>query len=254
MKEPMEEYLFEGRTIEAHLFELARMGNKPFTQRLHPGVEGVLGIRVPMLRALAGRIAAGDWEAYLGRVGDRYMEERMLHGLVLGKIPVAGVEDYLARVARFVPKINSWSVCDVFEFSGKRRFVQANREMVWRFVEGYMRAHGEYEVRFGVVMAMKYFLSEETLPLLFDCFGRADRNAFYARMAVAWALSVCCVADARATLAYIASGRLDRSTRDMTLRKIVESRRVDKAVKEAARSIRRQCGLPQNQANVPHGT
>ena len=44
-------------TIKEHLLELAEKGNKPFTESLNPGVEHVLGIRVPDLRKLAARIA-----------------------------------------------------------------------------------------------------------------------------------------------------------------------------------------------------
>ena len=61
----MEEYRLEGLTIKEHLLRLAEQGNKKFTESLNPGVEHVLGIRVPHLRKLAARIAKSDWETYL---------------------------------------------------------------------------------------------------------------------------------------------------------------------------------------------
>ena len=106
-------------TIKEHLLQLAERGNKKFTESLNPGVEHVLGIRVPDLRKLAARIAKDGWEAYLDTADTYYMEERMLQGMVLGCIrPDADIEVYLHRVTCFVWNINSWSVCDTFKFGG----------------------------------------------------------------------------------------------------------------------------------------
>ena len=62
------------------------------------------------------------------------------------------VEEYLSLVSGFVSLINSWSVCDTFDFAGKQRFVDRNKERVWQFLEGWMQSDKEYEIRFGVVM------------------------------------------------------------------------------------------------------
>ena len=114
-------YTFESLPLDQHLLHLAEGGNTAFTRRLHPGVEGVLGIRIPDLRALARRIARQDAAAYLQAVETDpeteqipYMEARTLQALVLGYIKPTSVDDYLAHVARWVPRINSWSVCDAF--------------------------------------------------------------------------------------------------------------------------------------------
>lgn len=82
----METYTLDDLTIKEHLLELAEKGNKPFTESLNPGVEHVLGIRVPDLRKLAARIARTDWERFLETSDTFYMEERMLYGMVLGCI------------------------------------------------------------------------------------------------------------------------------------------------------------------------
>ena len=79
-------YTLDDLTIKEHLLELAEKGNKPFTESLNPGVEHVLGIRVPDLRKLAARIARTDWERFLETSDTFYMEERMLYGMVLGCI------------------------------------------------------------------------------------------------------------------------------------------------------------------------
>ena len=43
----MNEYRINGLTIKENLLQLAENGNKKFTESLHPGIENVLGIRIP---------------------------------------------------------------------------------------------------------------------------------------------------------------------------------------------------------------
>ena len=43
----MDEYRINGLTIKENLLQLAENGNKKFTESLHPGIENVLGIRIP---------------------------------------------------------------------------------------------------------------------------------------------------------------------------------------------------------------
>ena len=52
--------------IRQALFKLAEADYARFSQALLPGIEGVLGVRLPALRRLAARIVReGDWNSYL---------------------------------------------------------------------------------------------------------------------------------------------------------------------------------------------
>ena len=236
----MEEYRLEGLTIKEHLLQLAERGNKKFTESLNPGVEHVLGIRVPDLRKLAARIAKDGWEAYLDTADTYYMEERMLQGMVLGCIrPDADIEVYLHRVTCFVWNINSWSVCDTFKFGGGKRFIEANKDRLWEYLKTWMRAEGEYEIRFGVVMAMQYFIDEEHIEELFSLYNAIRHEGYYVRMGVAWALSVCFVRFPERTLEYLKQNTLDNFTYNKALQKIIESYRVDAGTKDVIRAMKR---------------
>ena len=236
-----EHYRLDGLTIKEHLLQLAERGNKKFTESLNPGVEHILGIRVPDLRKLAARIAKDDWEAYLDAADTYYMEERMLQGMVLGCIrPDADTEVYLHRVTQFVWNINSWSVCDTFKFGGGKKFVEANKDRLWEYLKTWMHAEGEYEIRFGVVMAMQHFIDEEHLDELFSLYDGIRHEGYYVRMAVAWALSACFVKFPERTLAYLKQNSLDKFTYNKALQKITESYRVDAATKEVIRGMKRK--------------
>ena len=237
----------DGTTVRERILALAGRGNKQFSRSLHPGVENVLGLRVPDLRRLAQEIARGDYAAYLDSHDTYYMEERMLHGMVLGFIPSANAKRYLSHVACFVPEINSWSVCDTFDFSGKGRFVAANSEEVRSFLLSYVDSPHEYEVRFAVVMLMAYFLGPDNWKDTVDIYERISHQGYYVKMAVAWALSVAFVRYPAQMESRLNESRFDVETLRMAVRKIRESRRVPPDAKAAASLIleRRNKGMAQ---------
>jgi len=55
-----------------------------FTSSLLPGVEHILGVRIPSLRKIAKQLAQGDWKQYLTSASDDSYEEIMLQGMTLG--------------------------------------------------------------------------------------------------------------------------------------------------------------------------
>ena len=99
--------------IREQLFELAEDEYKQFSSSLLPGIDNLLGVRLPALRKIAKQIAKKDWRSYLENADEIYFEEIMLQGMVLGYIN-DDIEDVLGYIVDFVPKINNWSVCDSF--------------------------------------------------------------------------------------------------------------------------------------------
>ena len=202
----MDEYRINGLTIKENLLQLAENENKKFTESLHPGIENVLGIRIPALRRLGAQIAKDDWESYLQTADTYYMEERMLQGMVISNLKMKDTQAYLSLVARFVAIINSWSVCDTFDFYGKQRFVDKNKK------------------RDNVLQWM----------------DRISHEGYYVKMAVAWALSVCYVKFPQKTMNYLKENHLDDFTYNKALQKIIESYRVSTEDKEIIRSMKRK--------------
>lgn len=233
----MKKFLLDGMEIDDVLLSLAATGNRKFSQTLHPGIDNVLGLRLPDMRSLARRIAMCDnIDDYLADPGDAYMESRMLHGLVLGQVIIAATDAYLAKVDKFVRTICSWSVCDSFDFSGKKKFVNANRQAVYDFLVSWLDSPHEYEVRFGVVMLMKHYLDSESVRSFLRLMEGIVHPGYYVRMAVAWAVSVACVTNPDVTLSWLEERRIDATTHSMAIRKIVESLRISDSDKTRARS------------------
>ena len=222
-------------TLRAQLLELQEPKYMKFTAALMPGVENILGIRLPVLRKIAREIAAGDWRTYLAEAEDFYFEERMLQGLVIGCARCTPAEK-LEYVARFVPKIDNWAVCDCFCW----RLNAAERQPMWEFIQPYFRSEAEYDVRFAVVTGLGNFVDGEHLEALLQLLDGVRHEAYYARMAVAWAVSVCYVKFPQRTHEWLGSCSLDDWTFNKSLQKIIESLRVSDTDKQAIRAMKRR--------------
>lgn len=233
MDKKRKDFLLDGKPIPEWLTELGKEGNATFVASLNPGIPHVLGVRLGDMRRLAKQIAASDWESYLDSAGDYYMEERLLHGMVLGAItPDEEVEIYLNRVTNFVYKINCWSVCDSFRFAGGKRYFTRHEQRIWDYLTAMMQRSETYTIRFGVVMTLTYYIKEAYIDRLLECYVAIRHPDYYVKMAVAWALSVCYVKFPQQTYDLLARGTLDAETLQKTVRKINESLRVDKASKQ----------------------
>lgn len=236
------QFVFDGKTINEWLALLARDGNARFAQSLHPGIEGVLGIRMPKLRKLAKSIARQDAVGFLEVEHDfSWMESRTLYGLVLSEMtPDESVDTYLKRVAKFVPLIHAWSVCDVFHFAGGKRYFTLHQEAFEAFVWHYLQAEEPYALRFGVVMTLYYFIDETHLERLFEAYSCLDASHHYVSMAVAWAVSVCYTQFREETYRFLSQHTLDRQTHNRAVQKIIESLRIEPAEKEHVKTLKRK--------------
>ena len=226
----MEEYKLDGLTIKEHLLHLAEHGNKSFAESLNPGVEHVLGIRVPDLRKLALRIAKDDWEVYLDSADTYYMEERILHGMIIGYVKNMTLEDRLSEIEKFLPLINSWSVCDTF--CSTLKLADRYQSEVWNFILPHFHSDKEYTVRFAVVMALSYYVNSEYVDKVLSCLNDIHHDAYYVKMAIAWAVSVCYVKYPVETEIFLKNNLLDDFTQNKALQKIRESFRVSSSEKE----------------------
>ena len=139
--------------LEARLKALAEPDYQAFASRLLPGVDNLLGVRIPVLRKLARQLAREDWRAALAAMGNGSFEEIMLQGLILGYAK-GSPADILPHVAAFVPKIDNWSICD--SFCSGLKLAAAYPEPVWDFLQPYLDSDRAFSVRFAVVMLLFY--------------------------------------------------------------------------------------------------
>lgn len=223
-------------TIKEQLFQMADEKYQKFSAALIPTINNVMGVRLPELRKLAKTIVNDDWRAYLEQAESDFFEEVMLQGMVIGYIKT-DVEEILRYVAEFVPKINNWSVCD--SFCAGLKFTKTKKARVWGFLQPYLSSEKEYEIRFGVVMLLNFYIEEEYIDSVLTRLDNTICKDYYVKMAVAWALSICYVKLPEPTMTYLANNSLDDFTYNKALQKITESHRVDNETKQLIRGMKR---------------
>lgn len=236
--------------IRERLLDLAEPEYQKFSSSLLPGVENVLGVRLPKLRKLAEQLAAKDWKGYADSIaldgGDGkevFFEEIMLKGFLIGyarRRAKAPLSEILAEAKDFLPLIDNWSVCD--SFCSTLKIAGRHRAQLWPFVLGCLRSGEEYTVRFGAVLLLDYYVDRAYLGEALAELERVDHDSYYVKMAVAWALSMFYLEFPKETGAFLADCRLDDFTYHKALQKICESRRADREMKERVRTMRRKSG------------
>ncbi|HZK43452.1 MAG TPA: DNA alkylation repair protein [Syntrophomonadaceae bacterium] len=217
--------------------ELADEEYKKFSSSLLPNVDNIIGVRLPELRKIARKIAKDDWRDYLLNIEQEYFEEVMLEGMVIGYIET-DIKEKLIHVANFVPKINNWSVCD--SFCSSLKFTHDHKEIVWEFILSFIDSKKEYDIRFAVVMMLNYYVVPDYIDRVLDILNKVKHEGYYAKMGVAWAISICYVKFPQKTGEFLKNNSLDDYTFNIALQKIVESKRIDKETKAFIRTMKRK--------------
>ncbi|WP_440111731.1 DNA alkylation repair protein [Paenibacillus sp. QZ-Y1] len=223
--------------IRTQLLSLAEPGYQKFSAALIPNITNVLGVRLPALRKIAKQLAVGDWRTYLDTADDEYFEEVMLQAMVIGHVQ-ADLDELLKAIAAFVPKIDNWSVCD--SFCAGLKYTKVHSEPMWEFLQPYLKSEQEYEIRFGVVMLLNFYLDERHIDQVLSVLDQIRHEAYYVKMAVAWAISMAYVKQSEVTMRYLKHNTLDDFTYNKALQKITESYRVDPESKQMIRSMKRK--------------
>lgn len=222
--------------IKRQLLELADEKYKIFSSKLLPNTHNIIGVRLPALRKLAKTIVKDDWRSFLKSASNNSFEEIMLQGMIIGYAK-ADIEESLRYVSAFIPKIDNWSVCD--SFCTGLKFTKDNMSRVWTFIQSFIKSKKEYEIRFGVVMLIYFYIEEHYIDEILQLLDNIKHEGYYAKMAVAWAISMCYIKFPEKTLQYLKNNALDDFTYNKALQKIIESFQVDKETKLLIRNMKR---------------
>lgn len=225
------------REVQNWLVATAEEGYRKFNAGLIPGADNILGIRIPVLREKAKELAKKDWCAVMEWQETLYFEEVMLQGMVLGYAK-ADIEDLLAALAAFMPRVDNWAVndtlCQGFKIARKQP------EAVWEFLMQYRDSHKEYEVRVVAVMLMSHFLDSIYIDRVLAVLGNLAVEGYYASMGVAWAFATAWAKFPEKTRTYLIKHPIDSDTYKKTLQKCMESYRVSEEEKVWIREERKR--------------
>lgn len=229
--------------IRKELEQAAEKDYKEFNAKLLPGVEELLGVRLPRLREIAKRVTKSGALEYLTQMKEAdwsqgaYYEEKLLFGLVIG---YAKMDDKTRKewLDLFVPVIDSWGVCDSCCMTYK--WMKKQPEYWWDYLQQWIQSDTEYGIRFGMVCMLGHFVDEAYIQEILNVCGHVSHDGYYAKMAQAWLVSVCFVKFPEQTYAFLQEDRMDAFTHNKSIQKTCESYRVTKEWKETLRGLKRK--------------
>lgn len=196
----------------------------------------VMGVRLPCLRKYARELIKNkSWHCLWEEECESVFELTLLKGLTFAEAPMTDVERW-EYIDRYIPLITNWSLCDSVCVS--LRFVRHQPEDAWNRLRRYWSSEHEFAQRFGIVMLLDHFLTEAYKDRTLAVLAWIRPAGYYAEMAVAWALSVAFVSFPEQVYEILQNGDLQKNVLQMTLRKIIESRRVSPLWKERVRVLR----------------
>ena len=223
--------------IREKLYQMQDLKYKQFHSSLCPNVDNIIGVQVPKLRHIAKEISKGDYRQYLELDDITFYEEKVIQGVLIG-ISRLSIEETKKYLERFIPKIDSWAVCDVVCSSIK--IANKHQDEMWELLEKYINSNKEFEVRFAVVMYLDYYLNEQYIDKVIENISKIHSDKYYVQMAIAWLISVSYVKQKEKTLKYLKNNNLYDFTYNKALQKIIESYRVNSEEKEIIKKMKRK--------------
>ena len=221
--------------VREELISLSDEKYRDFHKNLCPGVENILGVRLPILRKISKNLSKDNYLDYLNSKDLKYYEEIMIKGLTIGYIKVDN-DTRFDYIKNFISYIDNWAVCD--SFCNNLKFTNKNMNEVWSFIMPYLSSSNEFELRFVIVMILNYFLTEKFIDDVLNIFNNIHHEGYYVKMAVAWAISFAYIHFPEKTLEFLKNNNLDKFTYNKSLQKIIESNRVSKDDKNLMRSMK----------------
>lgn len=178
--------------------------------------------------------------------GSLCYEETVIWGYLIN-LEKCSLDARLAMLARYVPVLDNWAVCDSYCAHAKW-MLRADKEVLWAFLQRWFRSEREFEVRFAIVVSMSYFLNEEWLERVFEQINAIDfariksdyttvkskplhaqqgtvqgTEPYYVRMGVAWLLATALAKFADQTRTFVRSSALPADVVKLYVRKARES-------------------------------
>lgn len=223
--------------IRQDLFSMQDLKYKEFHGSLCPDMDNIIGVRIPKLREYAKELYKCNNVKDI-KIEDKYYEELVIQGILIGFQTKAPIEEVIKQVEEFIPKINSWAVCDTF-CAGLKITKKYQTEM-FKVIKEYLKSTQEYQVRFAIVMLLDYYINDQYIDQVLQILDNVKLDKYYVQMANAWAISICLIKYYNKTLDFLNTTKIDDFTYNKGIQKAIESYRITDEQKEYLRTLKRR--------------
>ena len=195
----------------------------------------MIGIRVPIMRDIAKKIAKSNIEEFLEYAQNKYYEEVMIQGLVISHIKDEKL--FYKFFKKYINKIDNWAICD--SFCSSIKIVRKYEEKYFKEAIKLALNKEEFISRVGLVMILNHFINKNNLSFIFDILNKIKSDKFYINMAEAWLLCEMYIKFPKETKKFLVKNNLNKFTQNKAISKIRDSYRVNKEEKELLNSLRK---------------
>ena len=223
--------------IRQDLFKMQDLKYKEFHSSLCPNLDHIIGVSVPKLREYAKNLYKNNNLKDI-KIEDRYYEELVIKGMLIEFQTRTPIEEVIKQIKEFVPKINSWAVCDVF-CAGLKITKKYPYEM-FEFIKQYLKSKQEYELRFAIVMLLDYYINDKYIDEVLKILDNIKSDKYYVQMANAWAISICLIKYYNKTLEFLKTTKIDNFTYNKGIQKAIESYRITNEQKKYLKTLKRR--------------
>lgn len=193
-----------------------------FAESLIPRLKHkIYGIKLPKLAQKAKELVNNIDELEMSSC-----EEILLKAYAIGYIK--DINEQIAKVFEFLPQIDNWMICD--SFCSALKNAKKYQKIYWKIVLKKTKSNLDYEQRFAFVMMLKFFCNEEYIDLVLRSLTEAKPKIWDTKQGLAWAMAECFIKFKNKTIPYLLS--LSPEIYQLTKRKILDSKRVDKDTKQ----------------------
>lgn len=222
--------------IRKELFTYADADYAAFQAKLMPTVESkaIIGVRTPILRKMAKELAKNEQIGeFLADLPHGYYEENNLHAFIISN--THDIDRLISELDAFLPFVDNWATCD--GMSPKILSKPEHSERAFETAGRYIASGKVYTVRYGLGMLMKYFLDDSFSPQVLKLAANACSDEYYVNMMVAWLFATALAKQYDTAVSYLIERRLPVWVHNKTIRKAIESYRIDDERKAYLRGL-----------------
>ena len=201
---------------------------RAFTEKIVSTQYPIIGIRMPILKQEAKKIAQGDFVSFLECSSPCTYEEVLLKGLVIARIK--DLQTYCFYFSSFLKQIDNWAVCDTFVSSSK--IIASNKEFFFQEGCKLIQSSKPFVARVGYVIFLTYCNCDTYPKKIFPLITKYQSDSYYVAMAIAWLLSVLLVDFYDEVKQYLEEGNVSCFILQKTISKARDSYRISKEKKE----------------------
>ena len=199
---------------------------KDFSMRLLPGIDNILGVRIPILRQIASNMDEKD----LIYLDNSSFESVMLRGLIITGMDESN-GNRMNLVDSYVHQLDNWSHCDTF-----CKYLNGIKIDV---LIDYAFQNSEFVQRFALVMFIEHCLVDESIDLVISVVEHMQPRGYYSQMALGWLIASAYVDYPTKVEHWLKTSTHHDKIINLSLRKIRESNRIDKDAKKRLMKFKR---------------